>query len=1099
MTIATAYEGAPKEGAAPRIYYVHHRLVGGREGMERLLDHARDLGFDQVLVSPLFEPGADGGVFHPRDHERAQLWGETLGAPDAIAKIAEACRGRGLRLLMDLDVQRFDAEHALVAARPELFAYRRRGAGDGPVDPRRPGPPRGVALARLRDPAAASEFLDWFASQGRAWLAAGLGGFRVLRTDQAEPGFWRDLLSRLRAERPDLTAIADTPGMDRGAALALEGCGFDHLISSIAWWDTRARWLVEEHEDLRRVAPLIAAPEAPFGPRLAAQTDGDLSTAYRRALSVAVATSAGLLLPMGFERAARLALDPAAPPADGLAQACGHGLVDLDDEIRAANRLCGEVAQFDGEMRLLSGPGAPATALLRATGPDVRTAEGALLVLINPSLTEEAQVAPGEILPAAGGVFEPFRRLDGGGDPFAQLAPGEVRLLGARRGKPVVLPSRFAKQGAKNAGRAPRLVVEDIRPRVDGGVFAVKRVVGDWVSVEADVYGDGHEQLAAELRWRALDEPDWRTTRMEPLGNDRWRASFPLERLGRHQFTVEAWLDVYGGYRRDLSKKLEAGVAQAVDLDEGRQLIAAAAARTSGELQAALEARLAALAAASETDRAEVLLDAETAELMNRADERPFRLCYEPGQLVDAERLAARFASWYELFPRSQTDDPNRHGTFDDVIARLPAIRAMGFDVLYFPPIHPIGRKHRKGRNNTLTAEPGDPGSPYAIGAEEGGHEAIHPQLGTFEDFRRLVAAAREHGLEIALDFAIQCSPDHPWLKEHPDWFDWRPDGTIKYAENPPKKYQDIVNVDFYKDAAVPDLWLALRDIVLLWVKEGVRTFRVDNPHTKPFPFWEWMIREVRSAHPDVIFLSEAFTRPKVMYRLAKLGFSQSYTYFTWRHTKQEFTDYLTELTTTAPKEFFRPHFFVNTPDINPYFLQTSGRAGFLIRAALAATLSGLWGVYSGFELCEYEPLPGKEEYKDSEKFEIRPRDWNAPGNIIAEITRLNRLRKGHPALQSHLNVVFHASSNENVLYFAKPSPGGGDVILVAINLDPHGVHESEIELPLWTFGLPDDGALEVEDLVGDHRFVWRGKWQRVRLDPGQPYAIWRVQPQGRA
>jgi starch synthase (maltosyl-transferring) len=422
----------------------------------------------------------------------------------------------------------------------------------------------------------------------------------------------------------------------------------------------------------------------------------------------------------------------------------------------------------------------------------------------------------------------------------------------------------------------------------------------------------------------------------------------------------------------------------------------------------------------------------------------------------------------------------------------------MGFDVLYFPPIHPIGTTNRKGRNNSLKPAPDDPGSPYAIGARDGGHDAIHAALGTPEDFRRLVAAAREHGLEIALDFAIQCSPDHPWLTQHPEWFRRRADGSIRYAENPPKKYEDIVNVDFYAEGAMPELWLALRDVVLHWAGEGVRIFRVDNPHTKPLPFWEWMIADVRGRHPDVMFLAEAFTRPTMMYRLGKIGFSQSYTYFTWRNTKSEITDYLRELTTTEVADYYRPNFFVNTPDINPYFLQSSGRAGFLIRAALAATLSGLWGVYSGFELCEAAALPGREEYLDSEKYEVRHRDFNAPGNIVAEITALNRLRRLHPALHSHLGVRFYNAVNDQILVYGKLSPDGAEMILVAVSLDPHHVQEAPFEVPLWEWKLPDNGAVEVEDLMRGSRFVWQGKMQRVRLDPADlPFAIWRIAPTG--
>jgi starch synthase (maltosyl-transferring) len=448
------------------------------------------------------------------------------------------------------------------------------------------------------------------------------------------------------------------------------------------------------------------------------------------------------------------------------------------------------------------------------------------------------------------------------------------------------------------------------------------------------------------------------------------------------------------------------------------------------------------------------------------------------------------------MFPRSATRDARHPGTLADVIGELPRIRDMGFDVLYFPPIHPIGISHRKGRNNSLTAGPDDVGSPYAIGSPEGGHDALHRGLGTFEDFRKLGAAARAHGLEIALDFAIQCSPDHPWLSQHPNWFRRRPDGTIKYAENPPKKYQDIVNVDFHGKGATP-LWRALRDVVLFWIGEGVRLFRVDNPHTKPLPFWQWMIAEVRGRHPDAVFLAEAFTRPKMMYRLAKVGFSQSYTYFTWRNTRYELTEYMTELTTTEAVDYFRPHFFVNTPDINPIFLQTSGRAGFLIRAALATTLSGLWGMYSGFEICEGAPLPGREEYLDSEKYEIRVRDFAQPGNIVAEITSLNRIRRAHPALHSHLGLAFYNADNEQVLVYGKALPSHEDMVFAVVSLDPHHAQEVGFEIPLWEWRLPDNGALEAEDLMTGRRFTLTGKHQRLRLDPSVlPFVLWRIWPQ---
>ncbi|WP_346796140.1 alpha-1,4-glucan--maltose-1-phosphate maltosyltransferase [Halomonas sp. Bachu 37] len=648
------------------------------------------------------------------------------------------------------------------------------------------------------------------------------------------------------------------------------------------------------------------------------------------------------------------------------------------------------------------------------------------------------------------------------------------------------------------AVQAPRIAIESVMPALDHGRFAAKATVDEPVVVKATIFADGHDVLAAAICWYDEQGRQQRVPmrQVEPMGLDVWEGRFTPQQVGRHGFIIEAWWDVYATYRYELSKKHQAGVPIELELEEGRRLIAQAAERSEGALGEALadvHERFKRLEL--DAERVALLLDGDTARLMHEADTRPHLSRSDALYPLDVERLTARFASWYELFPRSETDDPNRHGTFNDVHKRLPMIRDMGFDVLYFPPIHPVGRAHRKGPNNTLEAGPDDPGSPYAIGSEEGGHEAIHSQLGTREDFRALVRAAAEHGMEIALDFAIQCSPDHPWLKEHPGWFSWRPDGSIRYAENPPKKYQDIVNVDFYTEDAIPSLWLTLRDVVQGWVDEGVKIFRVDNPHTKPLPFWEWLIDDIRGRDPDVIFLAEAFTRPAMMLRLGKLGFTQSYTYFTWRHSKAELTEYFTQLNEAPMRDGYRPNFFVNTPDINPYFLQSSGRAGFLIRAALATMGSGLWGMYSGFELCEGEPVPGKEEYLDSEKYEIRVRDYSAPGNIVYEIAQLNRLRRENPALHTHLGVAFHPVHNDRLLLFSKSTESRDNVILVAVNLDPFEPQEGAFELPLSLFELPDEGALHVEDLISGRRWSWQGKWQSMRLDPTMPFAIWRIRP----
>jgi starch synthase (maltosyl-transferring) len=642
---------------------------------------------------------------------------------------------------------------------------------------------------------------------------------------------------------------------------------------------------------------------------------------------------------------------------------------------------------------------------------------------------------------------------------------------------------------------ALRIAIESIEPVLEQGRFATKAIVGQPVTVSAKIFTDGHEKLGAVLLWHLEGEQSWHRVRCIDRGNDSWDAQFTPFCIGRYGFAITAWWDHYETFRYELTKKFATGMPVGLELQEGRILLEQTMQRVQGEARAALDEQLQLLLQAhDESEQVAILLGNELAAAMERLDEH-VHLVRSAEFAIEVERPLAGFASWYELFPRSETDDPKRHGSFNDVCKRLPMIRDMGFDVLYFPPIHPIGRSYRKGPNNQVAAGPDDPGSPYAIGSAEGGHEAIHPQLGSRDDFRRLVAAAAEHGLEIALDFAIQCSQDHPWLQQHPGWFSWRPDGSIRYAENPPKKYQDIVNLDFYAPDAIPGLWLALRDLVAGWVAEGVKVFRVDNPHTKPLPFWEWLIADIRSQHPEVMFLAEAFTRPAMMARLGKLGFSQSYTYFTWRNLKDELEAYLTELNQPPLRDCYRPNFFVNTPDINPSFLQASGRPGFLIRAALATMGSGLWGMYSGFELCESAALPGKEEYLDSEKYQIRPRDYTAPGNIVAEITQLNRIRRQNPALHSHLGFQAYKAGNDNILYFGKRTPGLENFILVAVNLDPHHVQEAYFELPLWEFGLPDEASLHGEDLMTGHRWTWHGKTQWMRIEPWHlPFGIWRIE-----
>jgi len=627
--------------------------------------------------------------------------------------------------------------------------------------------------------------------------------------------------------------------------------------------------------------------------------------------------------------------------------------------------------------------------------------------------------------------------------------------------------------------------IEDIYPLIDGGRFAVKRIAGERVEVWADVYRDGHDVVSAALLWRREQDREWRREPMTLHGNDRWGGSFVPDQPGRYLYAIEAWTDQFATWRHGFELKQKAGADLTLDAIEGAGMLTKAQADES----AAAAVILRQCEDFLQTGEATSLLTAELRDAMAKSQLRT-DLTRSPLYPLTVDRPRARAGAWYEMVPRSQGRTPGQHGTFRDCIERLPDIAAMGFDVLYLTPIHPIGLTNRKGRNNAVTAAAGDPGSPYAIGAAAGGHDAVHPELGTLEDFRSLVAACKQHDIEVALDFAVQCSPDHPWLTQHPQWFKRRPDGSMRYAENPPKKYEDIVNPDFSSEDAGA-LWNALRDVVLFWIEQGVRIFRVDNPHTKPFPFWEWLIREIQLRHPDVIFLAEAFTRPKLMKGLAKLGFTQSYTYFTWRTQKWELEQYLNELTAYPERDFYRPNFFVNTPDILPYHLQGGEAWMFRSRVALAATLSGSYGIYSGFELLDHDPIPGREEYLDSEKYEIKVRDWDQPGNIKSYIRDLNRARRDNAALQQTSNLRFIGIEDGNVIGFVKESVNQTNSVVVAIALsrDPH-----EFWFPLGDVqvGMPGDrrnvAALENLFTGERHPVEWGGI--RLRIDPQRDPAL---------
>ena len=1057
-------DAAPTRTERVRIQYLDF-LAGD---LDRAMGEAARLGFTAVLLPPPWRPGMDGDRFAPASlDELHPALGDGL-AGHALERLAQRSRQHGLALLLDLPLASLAVDFEGSAS---AFAAVEQA---DPLDPRHNAP------RHTRNPADAAAAGAWWGRYAARFVAAGVAGFRVLGLAEAADGF-----APLRAAVPAATLIGWTPGVPREHLARLGGADF--VVPSLPWWDGQAEWFWDECAMLRRLAHLLACPETPFGPRVAASVHDParLGATLRRAAGLACVFGDGWLVPAGFETGARRAMDPigrSAPASDG---------APVHVDLAAMNAALSQGKSLAGGMQSLAGPGSAPMALLQTDAADARFATEARLALLNSDVARVRSIDPAQILPRVGGALA----WDGALVPGSKvvLAPGELRTFHAAAAAPAASAAALEADAACHAANSPRVAIEAVTPCVEDGSMPVKRVVGEVVTVSADVICDGHDQVAAVLRWHEPGDGGTHEVRMRPLGNDRWAGELPLTRLGSYEYSIEAWRDEFASFKDELAKKHAAGVEVGLELQEGVALLARAAARSKGELGARVRQAADSLADAGDELRLQSFLSPELSSLMQDADARPRAASLAHPIRIDAERSGAAFAAWYEVFPRSMSDDPNRHGTFRDVERHLPRIRAMGFDVLYFPPVSPIGRVNRKGRNNTLTPSEDDVGSPYAIGSVEGGHDAIHPQLGTQDDFRHLVAAAAGHGIELAIDFAIQCSPDHPWLKQHREWFDWRPDGSIKYAENPPKKYQDIVNVDFYAEGAVPSLWLALAEAVMFWCKLGVRLIRVDNPHTKPLPFWRWMIAAVRERYPDAVFLAEAFTRPKVMYRLAKVGFSQSYSYFTWRETKRDMEDYLTELAEPGPREFFRPHFFVNTPDINPVYLQHAGRSAYLIRAALAATLSGLWGVYNGFELCEGTPLPGREEYLDSEKYQIRAWDWDRPGNIVPEITALNRIRQANPALQSHLTTTFLPAGNDAMSVFLKATPDRSNVLVVAISYDPAQPQQTGWEFPFWTWGAPESAAFEAEDLFTGERLIWRGKAQFTRLDPSRPYTMWRI------
>jgi len=656
----------------------------------------------------------------------------------------------------------------------------------------------------------------------------------------------------------------------------------------------------------------------------------------------------------------------------------------------------------------------------------------------------------------------------------------------------------LAKKTAAANGRVQRVIIENVKPEVEDGGFPVKRIVGETVEVTADIFADGHDRLSAEVLYRPASQAEWVRVAMVPEVNDLWTASFPIASPEDHLYTVRAWPDAFQTWAHDLVKRRAAAQDLSLQFLIGAELVASAAGRARGRDAERLRQDAKSLKqwGDSDPDKAYRLAeDEELLVLMTRYADLQTASTYPRELSVWVDRELAHFGAWYEMFPRSCTDDPARHGTFQDCIARLEYVAGMGFDILYLPPIHPIGTIQRKGKNNSTEPAPDDVGSPWAIGSELGGHTSIHPELGTLEDFKQLLAALKRHGMELAMDIAFQCAPDHPYVKEHREWFQIRPDGSVQFAENPPKKYQDIYPLYFDNEHAT-ELTKELTRVVLYWAEQGVRIFRVDNPHTKPFALWEYLIREVRRQYPDAIFLAEAFTRPKVMYRLAKLGFTQSYSYFAWRNSKWELTQYFTELTQTEAADFFRANLWPNTPDILNEYLQFGGRPAFMIRLCLAATLGSSYGIYGpAFELCENRPVrPGSEEYLDSEKYQIRIWELDRPDSLKDLITRVNLIRKANPALRNHRSLQFHQVDNEQIIAYSKMSEDGTNVLLMVVNLDPHYKQSGWIELPLDYFRLEEHQPYQVHDQITGERYFWQGSRNYVELDPQQiPVHIFRL------
>jgi len=662
---------------------------------------------------------------------------------------------------------------------------------------------------------------------------------------------------------------------------------------------------------------------------------------------------------------------------------------------------------------------------------------------------------------------------------------GEAAKEEVNVAKKTIILNNKAALSDKKIDHRNRIMIEKVLPQIDGGLFPIKRVMGENVVVQANIFADGHDEITAILVYRTVKQDKWQEVYMQPLGNDRWMGAFVISEEVDYYYSIHCAIDKFSTWRKDLDKKIIAQQDIAVDLAIGIQIIEQAKKRIKRKSAAKITALLEKLNASKDISViSKIMTDDSLLMLMQQDIIIDDLIIYEKELRVSVERKLALFSSWYEFFPRSWGRKPGKHGSFKDCEKLIPEIARMGFDIIYLPPIHPIGITNKKGANNAAECDADAPGCPWAIGSELGGHKSINPQLGNLKSFKNFINKAKEYNLEIALDLAYQCSPDHPYVTDHPNWFKWRPDGKIQYAENPPKKYEDVLPINFDIDDA-QNLWQELKSIIVFWIEQGVRIFRVDNPHTKPFIFWDWIIAEIKRDYPEIIFLAEAFTRPNIMYRLAKGGFSQSYTYFTWRNSKREFIEYMQELTQTEVAEYFRPNFWPNTPDILPEHLQTGGRSAFIMRAVLAATLSSNYGIYGpAFELCVSESVHKKEEYLNSEKYEIKKWDWNKSNNIKEVLTRLNQIRRENPALQATRNIKFCSIDNDVLLAYYKTTSDYSNIILVIVNLDLHYTQSGFLQVPINEFGIDHEQEYLAHDLLTGDKYVWQGYTSYIELDP---------------